>query len=256
MTQLKHTIYLLASFGLVFLGITYAISVNMEIVFWPIDSNYISNNFLFTCFSGAFASILVLLITEIYRYVQNQKDFERFIFSQLVLIYGQLQIAHTNITNRLNKPELIPNNLLNQLAYTINQITPSLSSLDFNTFISTHKTRIINGIVDRLKSNEIFLMNDLSRECLYLPMAIATDKIDILNQGNPHPIITSVSPNTLNVLRVLLQDISLIESKISFNITELNAVCNNRFHWSNLENAISTIPNSECSLEEFFSNRK
>lgn len=185
----------------------YAISVNMEIGFWPIDSNYISNNFLFTCFSGAFASILVLLITEIYRYVQNQKDFERFLFSQLVLIYGQLQIAHTNITNRLNKPELIPNNLLNQLAYTINQITPSLNSLDFNTFISTHKTRIINGIVDRLKSNEIFLMNDLSRECLYLPMAIATDKMNLLYRSIPNPIITGESPNTQKVLNVLLRDI-------------------------------------------------
>lgn len=256
MTQLKHTIYLLASFGLVFLGITYAISVNMEIGFWPIDSNYISNNFLFTCFSGAFASILVLLITEIYRYVQNQKDFEGFLFSQLVLIYGQLQIAHTNITNRLNKPELIPNNLLNQLAYTINQITPSLCSLDFNTFISTHKARIINGIVDRLKSNEISLMNDLSRECLYLPMAIATDKMDLLNHGNHNPVITSESPNTRNVLMVLLQEISLMESKISFDITELNAVCNNRFHWNGLENAISNIQDSESSLEEFFSNHK
>ena len=238
------------------MGITYAISVNMEIGFWSIDSNFISNTFLFTCFSGAFASILVLLITEIYRFVQTEKDFENFLFSQLVLIYGQLQIAHTNITNRLNKPELISNNLLNQLAYTINQITPSLSSLDFNTFISTNKTRIINGIVDRLKSNEVFLMKNLSIECLYLPMAIATDKLNILAQGNPSPVITSISPNTRNVLIVLLQEISLMESKISLDITELNVVCNNRFNWSNLENAISNIPDSESSLEEFLSNHK
>lgn len=137
MTQIKQTIIFLAILGIVFMGIAYAISVNMEIGIWSINSNYISNNFLFTCFSGAFASILVLLATEIYRFRQNRNNFEQFLFSQLSYLYGQLQIAHNNIIKLLNKPEPIPNNLLNQLAYTINQITPSLRSLDYNKFLST-----------------------------------------------------------------------------------------------------------------------
>lgn len=253
MTQIKQTIIFLAILGIVFMGIAYAISVNMEIGIWSINSNYISNNFLFTCFSGAFASILVLLATEIFRFRQNRNNFEQFLFSQLAYLYGQLQIAHNNITKLLNKPEPIPSNLLNLLAYTINQITPSLRSLDYNKFISTNKTRIIYGIVNRLVSSEISQMDELSRECIYLPMAIATDKMDILNHGNPNPSITALSPNTQKVLKVLLQEISMMESRISFDITELNAVCANRFHWNDLENAILNIPDTESSLEAFYS---
>lgn len=256
MTQIKQTIIFLAILGFVFIGIAYAISVNMEIGIWSINSNYISNNFLFTCFSGAFASILVLLATEIYRFRQNQKDFEQILFSQLAYLYGQLQIAHNNITKLLNKPEPIPNNLLNQLAYTINQITPSLRSLDYNKFISTNKTRIIDGIVSRLVSSEIAQMNELSHECIYLPMAITTDKMDILKHGNSNPSITALSPNTQKVLQVLLHEISIMKSRISFDITELNAVCDNRFHWNNLENTILNIPDTESSLEAFYLKHK
>lgn len=128
MTQIKQTIIFLAILGFVFIGIAYAISVNMEIGIWSINSNYISNNFLFTCFSGAFASILVLLATEIYRFRQNQK--------------------------------------------------------------------------------------------------------------------------------VLLHEISIMKSRISFDITELNAVCDNRFHWNNLENTILNIPDTESSLEAFYLKHK
>lgn len=256
MTQIKQTIIFLAILGVVFLGIAYAISVNMEIGFWSINSNYISNNFLFTCFSGAFASVIVVFITEIYRYRKKRRDFEDFLFSQLVCLYGQLQIAHNNITKFLNNRELIPNNLLNQLAYTINSTTPTLRSLDYNKFVSTKKTRTINGIVSRLISTEVSQMEELSRECIYLSIAIATDKMDILNRGISNPAITAESPNTQKVLKVLLKDISRMESIISFDITELNTVCDNHFHWKNLESALSNIPYTESSLKAFFSKHK
>lgn len=127
----------------------------MEIGFYTINSSLVSNNFFFTCFSGAFASILVLLATEIYRFIQVKKDFEQFLFSQLAFIYGQLQIAENSISKLLNKKELIPNNLLTQLSHTLSQITLSLRSLDYNTFISTKKSRIISGIIARLFATEI-----------------------------------------------------------------------------------------------------
>ena len=99
-------------------------------------------------------------------------------------------------------------------------------------------------------------MEELSRECIYLSMAIATDKIDILNRGIPNPSITAESPNTHKVLKLLIKEISRMESIISFDITELNTVCDNRFHWKNLESALLNIPDTESSLEAFFSKHK
>lgn len=225
----------------------------MEIGFLSINSNFISNNFLFTCFTGAFASIVVLLVTEIYRFAQTKKNFEQFLFSQLAYLYGQLQIACTHTYKLLNKSDLVPNNLLDQLSNTITQITPTIRSLDFNTFISTNKSRIINGILNRLFSTEISQMDELSRICIYLPMAICTDKRDLLNKGTFNPVITSTSPNTLKALKVLYKEISQLKTAISIDITELNAVCDNRFHWNAIEKGISNMPESDSSLEAFFS---
>ena len=224
----------------------------MEIGFLSINSNFISNNFLFTCFTGAFASIVVLLVTEIYRFAQNKKNFEQFLFSQLAYLYGQLQIACTHTYKLLNKSDLVPNNLLDQLSNTLNQITPTLRSLDYNTFISTSKSRIINGILNRLFSTEISQMDELSRICIYLSMAICTDKMDLLKKGTSNPVITSTSPNTQKALKVLYKEISQLKTAISIDITELNAVCDNRFHWNSIERGISNMPESDSSLEAFF----
>lgn len=142
------------------------------------------------------------------------------------------------------------------MAYTINSATPTLRSLDYNKFVSTKKNRTINGLVSRLISTEVSQMEELSRECIYLSIAIATDKMDILNRGISNPAITAESPNTQKVLKVLLKEISRMESIISFDITELNTVCDNRFHWKNLESALSNIPYTESSLEAFFSKHK
>ena len=225
----------------------------MEIGFYTINSSLVSNNFFFTCFSGAFASILVLLETEIYRFIQVKKDFEQFLFSQLAFIYGQLQIAENSISKLLNKKELIPNNLLTQLSHTLSQITPSLRSVDYNTFISTKKSRIISGIIARLFATEISQMDELARNCIYLPMAIGTDKLNLLSSDNSNPIITSASPNTQKALKVLYKEISQLKASISIDITELNAVCDNRFHWNSIERGISNMPESDSSLEAFFS---
>lgn len=134
MTQLKHTIIYLVILSILCLVISYAISVNMEIGFCVINSRFISNNFLFTCFSGAFASILVLIATEVYRFIQTKKSIEQFLFSQLAFIYGQLQAVNTNTKNLLNNKGLVADSLLSSLSNTIKQITPSLRSLDYNPF--------------------------------------------------------------------------------------------------------------------------
>lgn len=96
-------------------------------------------------------------------------------------------------------------------------------------------------------------MDELSRNCIYLPMAIGTDKLNLLSGDNSNPIITSASPNTQKALKVLYKEISQLKASISIDITELNAVCDNRFHWNSIERGISNMQESDSSLETFFS---
>ena len=63
MTQLKHTIIYMIVFCLIFLGLSYLVSVNKELVFYSANSAWISNDFLLSCFTGIFASLMVLITT-------------------------------------------------------------------------------------------------------------------------------------------------------------------------------------------------
>lgn len=252
MTQLKRTIIFLVILGILCLVISYAISINMETGFYVINSRFLSNNFLFTCFSGAFASILVLIATEVYRFIETKKSIEQFLFSQLAFIYGQLQIANANITNILNNKGFVSDNLLISLSNTIKQITPSLRSLDYNPFFSSSRSRAIKKILTRLFSTEIIQLDSLANDCIYLPMAICTDKSDILNKGESNTVITSTSPNTQRVLSVLNNEIIRLTSLILIDLTEINTACDNAFHWNDVEKKLSDIPIPDTSLSAFF----
>ena len=252
MTQLKHTLFFLIILCLIFLGLSYAISINMEIGFCAVNSAFISNNFLFTCFSGAFASILVLIATEAYRFVQTKKALEQFLFGQLVFIYGQLQIANTNIHNFLSGNILVAENLLEYLSNSIKQITPSLRSLDYNPVIPNNRARVIKNIIIRLFSSEIPQLESLAGDCIYLPIAINTDKLEALQNGEPNPVVMSLSPNTNKTLKLLNDDILRLKALILIDITELNAVCDNRFHWNNIERQITQVPTPDSSLTGFW----
>lgn len=253
MTQLKHTIIYLVILSILCLVISYAISVNMEIGFCVINSRFISNNFLFTCFSGAFASILVLIATEVYRFIQTKKSIEQFLFSQLAFIYGQLQAANTNITNILNNKGLVVDSLLSSFSNTIKQITPSLRLLDYNPFFSSNRSRAIKRIITRLFSTEINQLDSLSSDCIYLPMAICTDKLDALSRRESDAVITSISPNTQKTLNVLNKEIIRLTEQILIDLTELNTACDNSFHWNDVEKKLSDVPMPDTSLSAFFS---
>lgn len=253
MTQLKHSIIYLVILSMLCLVISYVISVNMETEFCVINSRFISNNFLFTCFSGAFASILVLLATEIYRFIQTKKSIEQFLFSQLAFIYGQLQVANANITNVLNDNGLVSDNLLSCLSSTITQITFSLRSLDYNPFFSFNRSRAIKRIITRLFSTEIIQLDSLTNDCLCLPIAIYADKLDFLSRGDSNTSITSTSPKTQKVLNILNKEIIQLKSQILIDLKELNTSCDNSFHWNDVEKKLSDVPMLDTSLSAFFS---
>ncbi len=252
MTQLKRTLYFLIILCLIFLGLSYAISINIEIGFCAVNSALISNNFLFTCFSGAFASILVLIATETYRFIQTKRALEQFMFGQLAFIYGQLQIANTNIQNLISGNKLVTENLLENLSISIKQITPSLRSLNYNPIILNNRARVIKNIIIRLFSSEILHLNSLAGDCIYLQIAINTDKLEALQNGEPNPVVMSSSPNTNKTLKLLNDGILRLKAQILIDLTELNAVCDNRFHWNDIEQQITQVSTPDSSLTGFW----
>lgn len=252
MTQLKHTIYYLAGLCIAILIISYLISINSEIHIWVLNSPWISNEFLFSCCIGIFASIAVLISTELYKSFQLQKSVEQFLFTQLAYLYGQLQITSVNISNLLSGNQIIADNLLNSLSYTISHLTPMLRSIDYNPLCHTKQVKIVSEIVERIRSSQLLEFDNLAVDCNYLGIAINTDKINSINNADLNHNITAKSPNTHKTLLALNKEIQQIKSKILIDITELNTVCDNRFHWNEVEQQISNTPIPDTTLTNFW----
>ena len=252
MTQFKHTIIYLISIGVLFLAMSYFVSVNKELAFYSTNSAWISNDFLLSCFTGIFASLMVLIATEVYKFFLMQESVEQQLFVQMATLYGQLHIAEKNIQNLLSSKERIPTNLLYSLANTIKQLTPGMRSFDYNPLFKTKKTKAIIQIIQRLHSAQLNNWESLASDCTYLEIAIGTDKIDEHNKGIFTPVITFISPNTSKTLIALLKEMQYIKSQTNINITELNAACDNRFHWSEMDNQIASMPTIDTSLEGFW----
>lgn len=252
MTPLKHTIIYMIVFCLIFLGLSYLVSVNKELVFYSANSAWISNDFLLSCFTGIFASLMVLITTEIYKFFQMRRSMEQWLFVQMVTIYSQLHIAEKSIQDSLSSTERVPTNLLHYLSYTIKQVTPGLRAFDFNPWFKTKSVNAIIKIIKRLHSNQLNNLETLANDCIYLEMAIGTDKIIEHGKGVFTPIITFVSPNTNRTLIALLNGIQNSKLQMVTNITELNTACNDRFHWSEAISQISSMPTIDSSLEGFW----
>lgn len=252
MTQLKHTIFYLLGFCALFLGMSYFVSVNKELVFCSANSAWISNEFLLSCLTGIFASFMVLIATEVYKFFQIQESVERWLFIQMVTLYGQLHIAETSIQNLLSSKEIIPANLLHCLSNTIKQLTPAMRATDYNPLVKTKKTKTIIKIINRLHSAQLGNLEALANDCIYLEIAINTDKIKEHEKGIFSPVITFASPNTNRTLITLLKEIQNVKSQITIDITKLNAACSDRFHWSEVSSQISSTPTIDTSLEGFW----
>lgn len=252
MTQLKHSILYLIVSCILFLGMSYFVSVNKELVFCSANSAWISNDFLLSCFTGIFASFMVLIATEVYKFFQMKKSMEQWLFMQMATIYGQLHIAETNIQNLLSSVDSIPTNLLHYLSNTIKQVTPGMRAFDYNPLFKTKNAKTIIKIIQRLHSSQLVNWESLANDCIYLEIAISTDKINEHQKGVSIPFITFSSPNTNRTLVTLLKEIRHIKSQININITELNAACDNRFNWSEVSSQISSMPAIDTSLESFW----
>ena len=83
-------------------------------------------------------------------------------------------------------------------------------------------------------------------------MAIIADNLNEHGNGVLSPVITSDSSNTNKTLIALLKEIQSIKPLMATNLAELNAACEDRFHWSEVSSQISSMPTVDASLEDFW----
>ena len=68
--------------SILFLALTYFTTVNIEAHIIELNTIWLSNNLALTVFGGAFASMLVVLICEVQKYITAKASMEEYIFYQ------------------------------------------------------------------------------------------------------------------------------------------------------------------------------
>ena len=237
MGTIVRSVKILAWIAFGSLLLTYAISLNMEMGIININSYTISNSFLFTLFSGVFASTLVVLICELNKYYDSKKRVENSLYMQFASLYVQLLIIRNNTAKMLQNPnEQLAQNLLEIPTSNSKASLDSIRNLEFCTFKG--KSPIELALKSFIGNGDIKL-EDFMTNCKFLEIAINEDKIEFMKGGNFSPIITSASDKTHKVLSILNKNVEGFINEIDSLIIKIDNACDNRFIWVERRNAMS-----------------
>ena len=130
--------------------LTYLISLN--IAFEWFDWNWFSNGFMLTIFGGAFASMLVVLICEIQKYLENKRLSEDVLYAHVGYVYAHLYVIETNLKRQLeNKKETVYKELIRNNLENLKQEIEIIRSIDYTRFSKKNKFVFL---VKNLKPNE------------------------------------------------------------------------------------------------------
>lgn len=121
--------------SLVFLVLTYLVSVNIESDFIKFHTVWLSNTFLLTLFGGIFASMLVVVLCEIQKYMSAKANIEQFLFYQGLYLYQALQQMHVIALDYLeHKDWRISENLFDESVRMIQGEMLAIQNTDYVTF--------------------------------------------------------------------------------------------------------------------------
>ena len=207
--------------------LTYLISLN--IAFEWFDWNWFSNSFMLTIFGGAFASMLVVLICEIQKYIQNKRLSEDVLFAHVGHIYAHLYVIETNLKRQLeNEKETVFKELIRNNLENLKQEIEIIRNIDYTRFSKNNK------FVLRNKEFGKWLMTDFSQfvsEGAYLAIAVNTDQIGNMiatgSQGN----VTATSPYTSVVMTKLIKRTADMLSIVDDYGKFIDDLCKNRYVW-------------------------
>lgn len=225
-TQIK-VIRFVAIMSIVLAAITYLITVNIEVGFINLNTQWLSNNFLLTVCGGAFASMLVVLLCEIQKYFEIKKSTEAIIFKHVRHICIQLVSLDKLIKDCLEKPtRAIPDGILSFSTDAIRNAISELQLIEYDTFFKRSELEKVFYIFQKNTLVDIQYYTIYEK---YLSIAINEDQIAYINAHGETGTITSSATNTNHVLKKLEAMVTRgILNTWSF-LQEMDKLCDKRF---------------------------
>jgi hypothetical protein len=249
------TIKYLAALSVVFLLLSYGISLNDENRWIVLNTPLLSNSFAFAIAGGTFASLLVVLSCELQKYQSTKRQTEDYIFGQLFSLYTQVTIIHYNTKRQLNdNSSPVPNNLIDEISNKGKICLASIASIEYATFC---KDNDIYKLLNQYRGKAGTKIRIFLQDTLFLKMAINEDKIALLKQGRDE-LITSQNQKTHHTLKKIFDDSSAVLSFIEKSLDIIDKECKKRYRWDELKrNVIRCEENfASASLDDVLKSPK
>ena len=227
MSTSVKTIRFIVTICIVTLILSYIVSLNIENSFFNLKTTWLSNSFLFALFSGAFASLIVILVCEIQRYYLLKTETERMIFNQFLALYMQVTIIHYNAKRAFDDAENpVAINLFESPSNTGKSILNIICSIDYSPLINNKVTRLLSSF----KRNGVPKIGEFLNNMTFFKIALSCDKIDQIKK-NLQELVTPNSPTTHTVLKKIKKDSNSILTYLEVALGTIDKECNNRFNW-------------------------
>ena len=168
-----------------------------------IDFSYngISSEFFFVIFSGALASSLVVLISEIFTYKQLKRSLENELFSHVINLFETVSMANNMLKSIMDNPEYqIPDNMLMQPHYQMSSALGYICNSDYNPF---HRKQELFRKLNDFKNKYV----DYSRiinDCISFDLAVSVGRLQLITQNNNvNQAIHSTYPLVSRTIKIL-----------------------------------------------------
>ena len=218
-----------AAMSILFLALTYFTTVNIEAHIIEFNTIWLSNNLALTVFGGAFASMLVVLICEVQKYITAKASMEEYIFYQALYLYHALFLMQQNIFDHQKNEEAgVPDNLLDETTRMIQSEIYALQSTDYAPFSQKNLLLIAHR---KFCSRTAIDMQPIMNGRNAVKIAINKVKISCLKQSIPDKIVTSVEEPLQTVLSVQVRRVSSALKEVDEYLNDIDKYCNYRFGW-------------------------
>lgn len=216
-----------AVFSVIFMIITYLITVNMEIHFFELNTIWLSNNFVLTSCGGIFASFFVVFLCEVQKYLAAKSSVQAELFYHATYLYTALFYIQQNIREyRENKAYIVPDNLLDMRVAMVQGELSILQNTDYctfkahNRFVDVHRKFCSEGAVK---------ISTVVNNCNFLKTALYSARTQsTLSFGNA---VTSANPIVDKTLSVLEQETSEALLEVDTYLQKIDTCCKNRYNW-------------------------
>lgn len=246
MTKKKESVIYTAITSVVWLVLMYLFDVVFCFTY-----DWISNDFLFVIFSGAFASSFVVLISEIFVYRQLKNELENELYSHAVCLYVAAKVAKDTMTTVIQNPKIcVSTDMLDQQKYQILSALNCIFNLDYSTFSKNQELSVELTTFKKKYTAHMGMM----RDCVYLHMSINQTQIDELMK-NPffNDPITTTYPLVSKTIRILQKHFDTIINDCEKLLDKIDY--SGRFNWKVNKEKVSqanSIASDDGSLESFF----